>query len=234
MYPQLLAVTFAWILYKITSRYSLFLALLSCIPSVTIYFLLYCLSVSVFKWLLFGKLKPINIQLDSLLYIQKWIVDTMIFISLYFSRAIYATLYLPLWLRTIGAKVGKRAEVSTLNHLMTDLLEIGNQSFLADSTSIGFSMIYLGTIYLKETQIGNRSFIGNIGVLLPGTKIGNDCLIGVLSTSPNINDEEIKKSSWLGSLQIFLPNRQESPQFLSKFTFNPHVICILQEARSSF
>lgn len=162
-----------------------------------------------------------DIQLDSLLYIRKWIVDSMIYMSLFYFRSIYATLYLPLWLRTTGAKVGKRAEISTLNHLSADLLDIGNESFLADSTSIGVPMVHLGTVYLRETSIGNRSFIGNSAVLLPGAKIGNDCLIGVLSTAPVIDGEKINGSSWLGSPPIYLPNRQESPKFSDKRTFHP-------------
>jgi non-ribosomal peptide synthetase-like protein len=142
--------------------------------------------------------------------------------SLFFFRSIYATLFLPKWLRTMGVKVGKRAEVSTLNHLSTDLLEIGNESFLADSTSIGVPMVYLGTIYLRNTHIGDRSFIGNSAVLLPGSKIGNDCLIGVLSTAPvTEDDEKINGSSWLGSPPMYLPRRQESPKFSDKRTFHP-------------
>jgi non-ribosomal peptide synthetase-like protein len=221
LFPQLLAAPFAYILYEVITLYSLEITLLLCIPIVALFILLFCFSISVFKWLLLGKQKPMDFELDSLLYIRRWIVDSMIFMSLFYFRSIYATLYLPIWLRTTGAKVGKKAEISTLNHLSADLLDIGNQSFLADSTSIGVPMIYLGTIYLRETQIGDRSFIGNSAVLLPGSKIGNDCLIGVLSTAPETNGEKINGSSWLGSPPIYLPKRQESPEFPEKLTFNP-------------
>jgi non-ribosomal peptide synthetase-like protein len=221
VFPQILATPFAYVLYKITIQSSLIVTLFYCIPIMALFILLFCLSVSAFKWVLLGRQKPMNIRLDSLLYIRKWIVDSMIFMSLFYFRSIYATLYLPIWLRTAGAKVGKKAEISTLNHLSVDLLEIGNQSFLADSTSIGVPTVYMGTVYLKETQIGDRSFIGNSAVLLPGSKIGNDCLIGVLSTSPIIDGEKINGSSWLGSPPIYLPKRQESPKFPERLTFNP-------------
>jgi len=221
LFPQLLAVPFAYIFYEIMNNYSFGIAILSCIPITALFILLFCFSISAFKWILLGKQKPMDIQLESILYIKKWIVDSMIFMSLFYFRSVYATLYLPLWLRTTGAKVGKKAEISTLNHLSTDLLDIGNESFLADSTSIGVPMVYLGTIYLRETKIGNRSFIGNSAVLLPGSKIGNDCLIGVLSTAPTSDSKKINGSSWLGSPPIYLPKRQESPKFSDKRTFNP-------------
>lgn len=220
-FPLFMSAPFTYIYYVLINQYSLSLLILSTIPLIALFILLFCFSISGFKWLLLGKQKPMDIQLDSLLYIRKWIVDSMIFMSLFYFRSIYATLYLPLWLRTTGAKVGKRAEISTLNHLSADLLNIGNESFLADSTSIGVPMVYHGTVNLRETSIGNRSFIGNGAVLLPGTKIGNDCLIGVLSTAPDIDGEKINGSSWLGSPPIFLPNRQESPKFSDKRTFHP-------------
>jgi non-ribosomal peptide synthetase-like protein len=221
-FPQLLAAPFGYFYYKIISNYGLIALLPASLPLIGLFIFLFCLSISAFKWLLIGKQKPMDIRLDSLLYIRKWIVDTMTFMSLTFFRSIYATLFLPQWLRTTGVKVGKRAEISTLNHLSTDLLEIGNESFLADSTSIGVPMVYLGSIYLRDTHIGDRSFIGNSAVLLPGSKIGNDCLIGVLSTAPDTADgEKINGSSWLGSPPMYLPNRQESPKFSDKLTFHP-------------
>ena len=221
-FPQFLAAPFGFIYYKIISSYGLMALLPASLPLIGLFIFLFCLSISAFKWLLIGKQKPMDIRLDSLLYIRKWIVDTMTFMSLTFFRSIYATLFLPQWLRMTGVKVGKRAEISTLNHLSTDLLEIGNESFLADSTSIGVPMVYLGSIYLRDTHIGNRSFIGNSAVLLPGSKIGDDCLIGVLSTAPDTTDnEKINGSSWLGSPPMYLPNRQESPKFSDKLTFHP-------------
>jgi non-ribosomal peptide synthetase-like protein len=221
IFPQMVGAPFAYLLYKISTQSTLIVTLLSCVPIITAFILLFCISVSAFKWLLLGKQKPMDIKLDSLLYIRKWIVDSMIFMSLFYFRSIYATLYLPIWLRTTGAKVGNMAEISTLNHLSADLLNIGNQSFLADSTSIGVPIVYKGIVYLRETQIGDRSFIGNSAVLLPGSKIGNDCLIGVLSTAPVTDGEKINGSSWLGSPPIYLPKRQESPKFPKKLTFNP-------------
>ena len=221
-FPQLLATPFAIVYYIILTTYGLFPLLFASIPLVALFILLFCFSISALKWILIGKQKPMEIPLESILYIRKWIVDALTFMSLTFFRSIYATLFLPKWLRMTGVKVGKRAEISTLNHLSTDLLEIGDESFLADSTSIGVPITYLGTIYLRNTHIGDRSFIGNSAVLLPGSKIGNDCLIGVLSTAPVSEDEEkINGSSWLGSPPIYLPNRQESPKFSDKRTFHP-------------
>ena len=120
LFPQLLAAPFAYIFYEIITHYSLVVSVISCIPLTASFILIFCLSISAFKWLLLGKQCPMDIHLESLLYIRKWMVDSMIFMSLFYFRSVYATLYLPLWLRTTGAKVGKKAEISTLNHLSAD------------------------------------------------------------------------------------------------------------------
>jgi non-ribosomal peptide synthetase-like protein len=137
-------------------------------------------------------------------------------------KSLYATLYLPPWLRLTGAKIGKRAEISTVNHISTDLLTVGDESFLADSVNIGPPLVINGFMIFRDTRVGKRSFLGNSAVLPTGGNIEDGCLIGVLSVAPSLPDEaKMKDASWLGSPPMFLPNLQESPKFPEKYTFKP-------------
>jgi len=68
-------------------------------------------------------------------------------------KSLYATLYLPPWLRLTGAKIGKRAEISTVNYISTDLLKIGHESFLADSVNVGPPVVINGWLF-KTILIG--------------------------------------------------------------------------------
>ncbi len=43
----------------------------------------------------------------------------------------------PLWLRLMGAKVGRGAEVSTASGIVPDLLTLGEHSFIADGVMLG-------------------------------------------------------------------------------------------------
>jgi non-ribosomal peptide synthetase-like protein len=220
--PWLLLVPYSLIIYFSNIREGILTALLTIIPLSALYILTFCLSSAGLKWIILGKLKADDIPINSFLYIRKWIVDSLLAMSLLMIKSLYATLYLPPWLRLTGAKIGKRAEISTVNYISTDLLEIGKESFLADSVNICPPLIINGFMILRNTQVGTRSFLGNSAVLPTGSKVEDGCLIGVLSITPSLpEDAKMKDASWLGSPPMFLPNRQESPKFPEKYTFKP-------------
>ncbi|MDP4206029.1 MAG: hypothetical protein Q8859_08535, partial [Bacteroidota bacterium] len=220
--PTLLLVPYSMTILYIEADYSLGITLLSIIPLSALYIFAFCVSIAAIKWIVLGRLKPVNIPIHSLLYIRKWIVDTLISCSLLFFKSLYATLFLPPWLRLIGAKIGKRAEISTVNYISTDLLRIDQESFLADSVNVGPPLVINGTMIFRRTHIGSRSFVGNSAVLPTGGRVEDGCLIGVLSITPSSPEQaQMKDASWLGSPPIFLPKRQESPKFPEKYTFKP-------------
>jgi non-ribosomal peptide synthetase-like protein len=135
----------------------------------------------------------------------------------------------------MGAKIGWRAEISTVNQMSTDLLEIGEGSFLADSVSVGSPVVRNGTMFLRKITVGSKTFIGNSAVLACGDKVGNDSLIGVLSVPPHgPSSQEKDGSSWLGSPPMFLPKRQASQDFPSHLTFNPPLHLVLKRAGIEF
>jgi len=175
-----------------------------------------------------GKLKPDDIPINSILYIRKWFVDSLIAMSLLMIKSLYATLYLPPWLRLTGAKIGKRAEISTVNYISTDLLKIGNESFLADSVNVGPPLIINGYMILRTTEVGTRSFLGNSAVLPTGSKVEDGCLIGVLSITPSLPEEaEMKDASWLGSLLCSCPTARKVRNSRKNIHLNPqlHYTC---------
>jgi hypothetical protein len=109
--PWLLLVPYSLIIYFSNIRAGIFTALLTIIPLSALYILIFCLSSAGLKWIVLGKLKADDIPLNSFLYIRKWIVDSVIAMSLLMIKSLYATLYLPPWLRLTGARIGKRAEI---------------------------------------------------------------------------------------------------------------------------
>jgi len=135
---------------------------------------------------------------------------------------LYGSVYLTPWYRLLGAKVGKGAEISTASFISPDLLSIGDESFIADSVSLGAPRVRDGMVTIGNNHIGKRSFIGNSAMLPPGAIIGNDCLIGCLSAPPaNPADALRPGTSWMGSPAIFLPQRQHQSIFAVQTTFEP-------------
>jgi non-ribosomal peptide synthetase-like protein len=179
-------------------------------------------EIAVVKWLLLGRVKPGRYPLHSLFYLRKWFVDQTLDLSLDILGPLYASVYLTAWYRLLGAKLGYGAEVSTASFISPDLLSIGDESFIADSVSLGAPRVRNGAMTLGRNHVGKRSFIGNSAMLPPGTVIGDSVLIGCLSAPPpNPADALREDSTWMGSPPIFLPQRQKSGAFPEETTFNP-------------
>jgi non-ribosomal peptide synthetase-like protein len=151
--------------------------------------------------------------------LRKWLADNLMNTSLAVTNSLYATLYTVPWLRLLGAKIGKRAEVSTVSHIDPDLLVLGAESFVADLAVLGAARHYRGSIALGVTEIGVRTFVGNAALVPSNTKLADNSLIGVQSVPPL---EPIKPgTSWLGSPAMYLPRRQSCGRFDESVTYRP-------------
>ncbi|MBB6499257.1 Pls/PosA family non-ribosomal peptide synthetase [Pedobacter cryoconitis] len=222
LFPFGLSIPFIAIYYEVIISFGLGWAIALSIPISAMYIIIYCSSVALFKWLVIGKLEEEAFSIYSFKYIRKWVVDSLMNMSLTYFRSVYATIYLSSWLRLMGTRIGKATEISTVNQITTDLVKIGAGSFLADSVSLGSPEVHQGTMYLRRITIGNKTFIGNSAVISSGDTIGSNCLIGVLSTPPaNVERKYINDSSWLGAPPMYLPKRQESVKFPDDLTFRP-------------
>ncbi|UZN02127.1 Pls/PosA family non-ribosomal peptide synthetase [Cellulomonas sp. S1-8] len=108
---------------------------------------------------------------------------------------LYASSATPLWLRALGARVGRDVEASTVL-LLPSMTRIGGGAFLADDTLIGSYELGGGYLRIEPASIGKRAFLGNSGMIAPGRAVPARGLVAVLSATP----EHAKKgTSWLGS-----------------------------------
>jgi len=223
------AVLLPWIIlaFEIYVNYGVYVTLCATIPLAALSVLIFCLSVVVVNFIFAHKKGRKAFRLDSYAYIGKWISDTMVQMTLMAVQPIYATLYLPPLLRMLGAKIGKRAEVSTIDHVTADKLVMSEGGFIADSVSLGPPRVRNGVFHVDTITIGARTFIGNSALLPIGTTMGDNCLIGVLSKPPRIGDQSVPNgTSWLGSPPMLLPKRQAGEVFETRKTYEPTNIMI--------
>ena len=186
-----------------------------------IYVVAMCLLTIAAKWGLLGRVKPGVHSLWSWFYVRYWFVRQLGQLALELLHPIYATLYVRPWYRALGAKVGARAEISTATSVMHDLVEIGSESFIADGVVFGAARMLPGALSLQKTRIGQRSFIGNSGLLPTGAQVGDEVLVGVLSTPPPAPAAAEKGATWFGSPAIRLPTRQVVTIFDEGSRFRP-------------
>jgi non-ribosomal peptide synthetase-like protein len=177
--------------------------------------------IALFKWLLLGNIKEGRYKVDSLFYYKKWFFDQLMKLSLQVIGTLYTTLYLQKWFKMLGVKMGKRVEISTVEFISPDLLVTGDECFLADSVSVGASYVRNGYIEIAKTYIGNRTFVGNSAVLSPGTRLGDNVLVGVLSKMKEENLPAKDGTNWFGSPAVFLPRRDINHDFSAERTYKP-------------
>lgn len=118
---------------------------------------------------------------------------------------LYASIYTRWWLRLLGVRVGRRTEVSTpvgLNRLAT----LGETSFLTDDVVFSIGRARGGWLALAPIEVGSRTFIGNGAILQSDTKLGDDSLVGLLSSPPT---RSAHGTSWLGLPALELPRVPE-------------------------
>lgn len=207
------------LVWAVLLRWGMIAALLATLAAGPVYVLSVSAVVAAGKRLVLPNLPTGVHDSRSGLGIRKWMADSLLEMSLTYTNSLYATLYTTGWLRLLGAKIGRGAEVSTVAHIDPDLLTIGPDSFVADMATIGGSTFCRGRMMFARTEVGERAFVGNAATVPAGSRTGVGSLVGVLTTPPAEGVPD--GSSWLGSPAIFLPNRQDSGSYDDAFTYRP-------------
>jgi non-ribosomal peptide synthetase-like protein len=131
---------------------------------------------------------------------QAWSTERLLDASRTILFPLYSSLATPIWLRALGATVGRDVEASTVL-LLPSLTTIDDGAFLADDTMVATYELRGGWMRLAPARIGKRAFLGNSGMAGAGHKVPKDALVAVLSVAP---DKAKAGSSWLGSPPVRL------------------------------
>lgn len=131
---------------------------------------------------------------------QVWSIERLLDLARVLLFPLYSSLFTPIWLRMLGAKVGRDVEASTVLLLPT-MTTIRDGAFLADDTMIASYELGGGWLRIAHVEIGKRAFVGNSGMAAPGHTVPRDGLVAVLSAAPR---KSKAGSSWLGSPAVRL------------------------------
>ncbi|PKB29373.1 non-ribosomal peptide synthetase-like protein [Pseudonocardia alni] len=178
-----------------------------------------CVLVAVGRWAVAPRTGPGVFPARSALGLRKWFGDTLLEMSLSYTNSLYSTLYTVGWLRLLGARIGRGAEVSTASHIDPEMLTISQGSFVADMASVGSATFHNGWMVRRPTLVGRRAFVGNAAVVPAGSTLGDESLIGVATVPPASGVPH--DTTWLGSPAMHLPVRQDSGDHPESLTFAP-------------
>ena len=131
---------------------------------------------------------------------QVWATERVLDLARDLLFPIYASLFTPVWLRLLGAKVGRNVEASTVL-LIPRMTTVGEGAFLADDTMVASYELAGGWMRIAPAKIGKRSFLGNSGMTAAGRNVPKNSLVAVLSATPA---KAKAGTSWLGSPPVRL------------------------------
>jgi non-ribosomal peptide synthetase-like protein len=193
----------------------------SLVAAVPLWVVSCCGLVAAAKRVVLRQIEPGVYSVRQALFVRKWFVDALLGLGRIYLRPLYTTLYLPPWLRLLGARIGRLAEISTISLGAPDLFDLGDQSFFADGSMIGGRRFHRGHVQIARSHVGRRSFVGNSAVLSVGSGLGDECLLGVVSTPPEGHLTAPDRTEWLGSPAFLLPHRRKVRGFDASVTFEP-------------
>ncbi|QWF85175.1 Pls/PosA family non-ribosomal peptide synthetase [Amycolatopsis sp. CA-230715] len=134
-----------------------------------------------------------------------WLVHDLLGIARRTLFPFYASLFTPVWLRLLGARIGRSVEASTVQ-VLPGLLRVADGAFLADDVLAAPYELRDGWLRAGPVEVGAKAFVGNSGIVGPDRTVGDGALIGVLSDTPEDVPED---SSWLGRPPLRLPRQAE-------------------------
>ncbi|MBP2367936.1 non-ribosomal peptide synthetase-like protein [Pseudonocardia parietis] len=139
-------------------------------------FLFLCLFPIVVKWVLIGRWTPRSIRVWSLGYVRFWIVTTVVRMNplvLFRGSPLYV-----LYLRSLGARIGRDVAMFAQMPVCTDLLSIGDRSVIRKDASVPCYRARDGLIETGPVTLGNDVFVGEATALDLGTRVGDGGQLG--------------------------------------------------------
>ncbi|MGW2637373.1 Pls/PosA family non-ribosomal peptide synthetase [Streptomyces sp. NPDC001348] len=140
-------------------------------------FLGLCALPILLKWLLIGRWKRQQLRVWNMAYFRFWLVKTLVQrnpMALFVGSPLYV-----LYLRALGAKVGRGAVVLSRNvPVCTDLLSIGDGAVIRKDSFFNGYRAYDGVIQTGPVSLGKDALVGEMTVLDICTSLGDGAQLG--------------------------------------------------------
>ncbi len=171
-------------------------AILGAFASLMLFYPLMLLVPIAVKWILIGRYRPGAYPLWGWFYFRWWLATTIeaaVPVSYLTGTPLYN-----LYLRCMGAKIGKNAHLDSDAFASYDLLAIGDDSSVnADSNLLGYT-VENGWLKIGRVTIGRRCFVGARAALRHDTVMEDDSALEDLSLLPQ-GATIPRGQTWLGS-----------------------------------
>lgn len=180
----------------------IFAILMLCIVPVSVFFI----SI-VMKWLVVGKFKAGKYPLWGSYYFKWWFVRSI-------QRVVpidllNGTTLFPLYLRLLGVKVDKSAQLSNFKYGAEDLIDIGANVTISSNAVLDNATVENGFLILGNIKLADHCYLGSNSVVGSNCKLEEFAELRDLSAlMPDITI--LSKNIWEGSPAVFAQVKDES------------------------
>lgn len=101
-----------------------------------------------------------------------------------FGRFARATTIYPLYLRMMGAKIGRDVVFNTQHVYDLDILAVGDKTVIGANASILGHVGEKGKLVRQPITIGRNCTVGQYANIFPGVTMGDNCHVGAMSLVP--------------------------------------------------
>ena len=134
------------------------------------------------KWVILGRIKPGKYKLWGSYYFRFWLIDKLISICpvAYFS----GTSLMNIYLRLMGAKIGKNCYVNTAAIDIFDLLKLGDNVSICTDTHLRGYTIEDGYLKIGSIELDDNAFVGTRCCLSYNSKMEKNSSLEDLTLLP--------------------------------------------------
>ncbi|GAA1531809.1 Pls/PosA family non-ribosomal peptide synthetase [Kribbella lupini] len=138
---------------------------------------------TVAKWVIVGRTRAVEYPLWSSFVWRNEVVDSFVELvaAPWFANAAAGTPVLALWLRTLGAKIGKGVWCETYWLPEADLITLGDGATVNRGCVLQTHLFHDRVMSMSTVTFGPGSTLGPHGIVLPAASIGAGATVGPVS-----------------------------------------------------
>ena len=134
------------------------------------------------KWLIIGRTKPGRYPLWGIYYFRLWLVQRLLQVTT--LKFLQGSPLMRVYLRALGAKVGRDAIISEFESGAIDLLTIGDGASVGTKNRLATFEVVGNEVIVGPIEIGPDAYTGNSCVLGPGSRLERGAELSDLTYIP--------------------------------------------------
>lgn len=134
------------------------------------------------KWLVIGRTRPGVYPLWGAYYFRLWLVQRLVHLTAH--KFLQGSPLMRLYLRALGAHIGRDAIVQEFEEGAIDLIRIGSRASVGSKVRFANVEVIGNEVHVGQIDIGIGAMVGNASVIGADTVIGDHAEIGDLTAIP--------------------------------------------------